>query len=167
MSTRSRIYLVLNAEDKGTTQKFELSKLPEGKKFNVGDRSLTSKEFYVGPEIAIPENANFISIYHHWDGYPEGVGQTLLTEFNDYAKILNLMLAGDYSTINGEEACAYNAWRGEDTEPLFETEQNPHNYEEYCYLFKEGSWYVLGDDIEDWTLVSEVLKENAEEETKA
>ena len=40
------------------------------------------------------------SIYVHWDGYPSGVGQTLLNHYTDQSKIEGLMALGDLSQLS-------------------------------------------------------------------
>jgi hypothetical protein len=42
------------------------------------------------------------AIYCHWDGYLEGVGDTLLKHYNDTYKVLDLLELGDISSL-GEE----------------------------------------------------------------
>jgi hypothetical protein len=40
------------------------------------------------------------AIYCHWDGYLEGVGQTLVKHYNDTYKVLDLIEMGDASSID-------------------------------------------------------------------
>ena len=44
----------------------------------------------------------FKTVYCHWDGYPEGVGQTLLDHYNEYSKIEELINNGDMSSLREE-----------------------------------------------------------------
>ena len=73
-----------------------------------------------GGEVELHETTiehSYLSNYHHWDGYVEGLGETLQTKYNDYDKALNLMLFGGASTINGDKTVTfYNSWRGEEKE---------------------------------------------------
>ena len=39
------------------------------------------------------------AIYCHWDGYPEGVGQTLLDNYQDVSKVKQLISLGDLSSL--------------------------------------------------------------------
>ena len=50
------------------------------------------------------ENADgtITSIYCHWDGYPEGVGQTLADHYTDPTKIDQLLALGDLSILDAE-----------------------------------------------------------------
>ena len=160
MATRSYIAVVIKTEDKGRVITPDLVLLGKGICSNLKEP--------VFHNTTLEQGANVISIYHHWDGYPTGVGATLLEEFNDYEKVLNLMSFGDASTINGVDATFYNSWRtGEDwsfTQPKqFENEDTfTENFKddvfiEYLYLFKDGEWYVKEQykDNSDWVKLAE------------
>jgi hypothetical protein len=166
MSTRSNIYLKLKDKSKGKTIKFNFSKLPRGN----GERH-AELEFPIN-DVTIPQDAEYIGVYHHWDGYITGVGKTLLESYTDYGTILNLLIMGDISTINGG-VISYQGWRNEDTPPQFinkstkfghwiwneekqcgevkkfemcnaEGELDPKAAvcEEYAYLFDGKKWWV-------------------------
>lgn len=54
-----------------------------------------------------------MSVYCHWDGYPAGVGRTLLDYYNDEGRVKHLVSLGDLSYVGqfidpGEYAKAYN-----------------------------------------------------------
>lgn len=40
-----------------------------------------------------------MSVYCHWDGYPEGVGRTLLDYYNDESRVKSLVSLGDLSYV--------------------------------------------------------------------
>ena len=131
MATRSNIAIILKEEDKERVFS-ELNEILEE----------TENNFRYGVD-----NGNVLQIYCHWDGYPEGVGQDLLKDFNSYDKALELILEGDHST-------PYEPYtgRGEDwvsNRPDQRTE--PICYEEYLYVFKDGEWKMPteNDDYED------------------
>lgn len=42
------------------------------------------------------------AIYCHWDGYPQGVGRTLVKHYTDPVKIDQLMMLGDLSVLGSE-----------------------------------------------------------------
>ena len=107
MSTRSNIYLKLKSETKGKTLKFDFDKLPRGNGEIHGELEFPIKD------VTIPQDAEYIGVYHHWDGYITGLGQTLLESYTDYDTILNMLIMGDLSTINGGVA-SYQGWRNED-----------------------------------------------------
>lgn len=145
MSTRSNIYLKLNNESKGQTIKLDKTKLP----------SPLVNDVFETPDLTIPQDANFIGVYHHWDGYVTGVGKTLFENYKDYETILNLLVLGDFSTINGD-ITAYHAWRNENTPPKFYTDKTLSAKkavrEEYAYLFDGKKWkvaYFKWDDETD------------------
>ena len=97
-----------------------------------------------------------LEIYHHWDGYPENLGKTLLEQYNDYDTILNLLLGGDASTINNNHVCQYCAWRGEDWEYVKPKQlDKPSFNEEYLYKFENGVWTV---DVETTVINSDTRK---------
>ena len=114
------------------------------------------------PEVEIPEaeiekvpavklDGKYIGIYHHWDGYPEGVGDTLVKRFNTYEDALNLLLYGDESSINSSVCIIPYILRGGGYKKAEDTP--PHMYDripanlgvthcaEFVYLFKDGEWY--------------------------
>lgn len=155
MATRSNICLVLNKEDIGKVMKFDETKLPKG--VTCDDEFLKNVE-----EVTLEKPV--LEIYHHWEGYPECLGKTLLKQYNDYNTILNLLLGGDASSINGD-VCQYCAWRGEEWESVKPTQlDKPVLNEEYLYKFEDGVWYFRDDyENEDWTNLEEYLntpKEN-------
>lgn len=150
MATRSNICLVLNKEDIGKVVKFDQTKLPKGVKCDNKFMDKIKEVTLVKPVL---------EIYHHWDGYPEGVGETLVKQYNEYNTILNLLLGGDASSINGDNVCQYCAWRGEDWGSVKPRQlDNPVLNEEYLYKFENGTWYFRDDyENEDWTNLEEYL----------
>lgn len=152
MATRSTICLVLKKEDIGKTMKFDLAKLPKDYAYEL------CKEVRKFHEVELTKP--ILEIYHHWDGYPEGVGLTLLTYFNDYDTILNLLLGGDASSIN-DGVCQYYAWRKEDWDRV-----KPKGVdtavcsEDYVYKFEDGVWTFKGYDDKDWIDLKTYLAEN-------
>lgn len=159
MATRSFIGVVVNPQDNGKTISPSLELL--GKDI---ESHLEKVEFH---DTVIEDSTKVIRIYHHWDGYPDGVGKTLLEEFNSYDKAINLIAFGDASDINGTNAVFYNSWReGEDwktTMPRQYTSEQAYEdscNEDYAYLFKDGKWYVKNcwsDEDTDWKELTEAL----------
>lgn len=126
MATRSNIAIILKEEDKARVFA-ELNERLE----KVGER------FRYGVD-----NGNTLQIYCHWDGYPEGVGQDLLNDFNSYDEALKLILKGDHSTpyesyISGGEDWVSNR-------P--EQRTQPGCLEAYLYVFKDGEWKMPTED---------------------
>lgn len=132
MATRSNICLVLNKEDIGKVMKFDETKLP--KNVTCDNEFLNMVE-----EVTL--------------------GKTLLEQYNDYNIILNLLLGGDASSINGDNVCQYCAWRGEDWKSVKPKQlDKPTLNEEYLYKFEDGIRYFKDDyESEDWTNLEEYL----------
>lgn len=100
MSTRATITLKIKDEDLNQIKKFDVDKLPKGV-YYADDCIEDLKE--------VKLDKPYITIYHHFNGYPEGLGLTLYKKFNDYDKILNIILGGDASSINGDKIIQYCA----------------------------------------------------------
>lgn len=105
------------------------------------------------------------SIYCHFDGYPEGVGQKLQDHYLDREKVAALIELGAISFLEKEVAptgphsfdspqpgvvVAYHRDRGEDPiDPRVDASVADFfdsDIEQYGYLFTdEGEWLVKGD----------------------
>ena len=88
------------------------------------------------------------SIYCHFDGYLDGVGQTLLDHYSDSDKLNQLLDLGDLSSLGPQldgDTEAYARDRGE-TGVEAETSANFEEFlklqESYIYLFSDGRWYT-------------------------
>ena len=98
-----------------------------------------------------------LSVYHHWDGYPEWLGVTLNKKFNTREKIEELIDGGDMSCCDSDNTWDYNeklevsrplyySERGEDTPPKIAEsfteflDQAENCCGEYAYLFNNGEW---------------------------
>lgn len=46
------------------------------------------------------ETKKYQTIYQHWDGYPEGLGKTLVNHYQDENKIKEMISLGHASSIN-------------------------------------------------------------------
>ena len=66
--------------------------------------------------ILLPDDS-ILSVYHHWDGYPEWLGVTLKEHFNTYEKASELIDGGNMGSCYSDNE--YNAETGEyeKTEP--------------------------------------------------
>ena len=116
----------------------------------MGTRSLIAKK----------EKNGYFAIYCHWDGYPEGVGKTLMRHYTDAKKVDALLDLGDISSLGEEigkkhnfdkrpagQTNAYGRDRGEtETEKSFEPTlkdllkaANGRDCE-YIYIFSKGKW---------------------------
>ena len=95
--------------------------------------------------IGIQLNDNSVlSVYHHWDGYPEWLGRILKTHYNTKEKVADLIDGGDMSSCwadeiwgkklpQGEYAPEYYSARGEDCPPRYDQTRDEFlsNGEEY------------------------------------
>ena len=110
--------------------------------------------------IQLPDGS-ILSVYCHWDGYPEFNGVKLVENFNSYEKASELIDGGDISCLwtnagwNNETLPVtgplYYSSRGDVTEPRLDETLDEYlsNGEEYAYLFANGEWvcYNLKDGI--------------------
>ena len=88
MSTTSSIWIKVKPEDFGKTISFNKEIHPlELDEFNVAPPTFKIKEKH-NPVL-------YLGVYCHSDGYPSGVGATLLKHFDTYEKVLNLVSLGD------------------------------------------------------------------------
>lgn len=90
--------------------------------------------------IELPAGA-IVSAYHHWDGYPSGLGRKLVKKFNTEESVRELIDDGDMSSIG----VPYSD-RGEDCPPSLSDNFQQFIQEtencggEYAYLFKNSEW---------------------------
>jgi hypothetical protein len=84
-----------------------------------------------------------LSVYHHWDGYPEWLGRILKTHYNTKEKVAELIDGGDMSVAwNDSNEPEYYSARGEDCPPRLDANKYDYlaNGEEYAYLFVNDEW---------------------------
>ncbi len=109
-----------------------------------------------------------LSVYHHWDGYPQWLGVMLQTNYNTREKIAELLdgvnmscLASDTDWDRNEcepHVLYYNA-RGENTEPRLDLNVDDYfaDGEEYAYIFtldhKWECYEVSRDRDDDWNVI--------------
>ena len=111
----------------------------------------------VGLELS---DGSILSIYSHYDNYPEWAGRILRTHYNTREKVSSLIDGGDVSCLwtnagwNNETLPVtgplYYSSRGEDCPPCLDKDLNEYlsNGEEYAYLFANGEWVCY--DTRDW-----------------
>ena len=110
---------------------------------------------------------SILSVYHHWDGYPQWLGVTLNAKFNTFEQVAELIDGGDMSSCDsnddwdrkelGETAPLYYNDRGEKTEPRLDLNfddyvNNANACEEFVYVFTEDSkWecYSISHSYDD------------------
>ena len=92
-----------------------------------------------------------LSVYHHWDGYPQWLGVHLVKNYTTKAQVAELLDGGDISCIDSDTDWSlekvdnhvqYYNDRGEKTEPRLDLsiEDYLDNGEEYAYLFEDNEW---------------------------
>ena len=100
------------------------------------------------------KNGSVLSVYHHWDGYPEWLGRILNTHYNSRSLAEELIDGGDMSSCwtdsrwddsaDGSYGPEYYSQRGEDCPPRLDKDLCeyllPNNSEEYAYVFRNGEW---------------------------
>ena len=97
----------------------------------------------IGLQLA---DGNILSVYHHWDGYPQWLGVTLNEKFNTREKVAELIDGGDISCCDSdsdwnlnkvENHVQYYNDRGDNTEPRLDSNFDEYvkNGEEYAYVF--------------------------------
>jgi hypothetical protein len=104
---------------------------------------------------------SILSIYCHWDGYPEFNGVKLVEHFNSYEKAAELIDLGDISCLwtnagwNNETLpevgpLPYSA-RGEDCPPRLDKNLSEflQNGEEYGYVYTQEEGWLCYDTC-DW-----------------
>ena len=99
------------------------------------------------------KNGSILSVYHHWDGYPEWLGRILKTHYNGKSLASELIDGGDMSScwtderwddtgVEGVYGPQYYSQRGEDCPPRLD--KNTKVFlafgEEYSYIFRNGEW---------------------------
>lgn len=109
--------------------------------------------------IELPDHS-VLSVYCHWDGYPEHNGRILVKDYQDREKVQELIDGGGMSSLQTSRdwdnqdlepaRTLYYSERGEEVPPVhssFEKFVGAHSCEEYAYLYDlEGNWkcYVAG-----------------------
>ena len=112
---------------------------------------------------------SILSVYHHWDGYPEWLGRILNTHYNTKEKVADLIDGGDMSCCwtkdrwTGKQVAAYvnenieaaeygpqyYAQRGEDCPPRYDESifdfLDKDNNEEYAYVWTVNNKWVAFD----------------------
>ena len=109
------------------------------------------------------KNGSVLSVYHHWDGYPEWLGRILNTHYNTRAKAAELIDGGDMSTCwNEENQPEYYSARGENCLPRLDADLCeyllPDNSEEFAYVFRNGEWVCYNMNQYDDSKLPEIVE---------
>ena len=119
------------------------------------------------------KNGSVLSVYHHWDGYPEWLGRILTTHYNARSLAAELIDGGDMSScwtddrwndtgVKGVYGPQYYSQRGEDCPPRLDADLAeyllPNNSEEYAYVFRNGEWVCYNMHQFDDSKLPEVVE---------
>lgn len=94
--------------------------------------------------IGVAVDGGFNVIYNHWDGYPEGVGVELVTDFNNQDAVNALMEKGDGSTLTesykarGETNVDMHFFKG--TRAGFCRHARNDYWGEFVYIWENDVW---------------------------
>lgn len=131
-----------------------------------------------------------VSVYNHSDGYPSYVGRILMEHYNTPEKITRLLRLGDISALGTEPVDCPEMW--DSKSPIYQAVNSLSVWnvcrtyrgrgeegceakisdsaremiedlgEEYCYLYKDGKWFVIditeNDDVR-YTPVEDAIRE--------
>lgn len=116
MSRRANIYVKLSEEDIGKMLSFN-PKLIDGEILQMdsfGYRKISQKEIEnVYKNGAIEAKSYYISCYLHFGNILTGIGKVLIKKYNTYEKALNLVLAGNLSSVTENNIVPYCLRRSE------------------------------------------------------
>ena len=119
-------------------------------------------------------DGSILSVYHHWDGYPQWLGKTLVEHYNTQELVSELVDGGDMSCCYSDEifgkklpegtfAPEYYSARGEDCPPRLDKDLFEYlsNGEEYAYVWEEGFWtcydlHQFGDEAPEVVEIPQV-----------
>jgi hypothetical protein len=120
--------------------------------------------------IQLPDDS-ILSVYHHYDGYPEWLGMILKTHYNTKDKVSELIDGGDMSSAwtncgwqnetRSETGPMYYSERGENLPPRLDQDLCefllPDNSEEFAYVFRNGEWVCYNMNQFDDTKLPEIV----------
>ena len=123
----------------------------------------------IGLELS---DGSILSVYHHWDGYPEWLGRILNTHYNSRSLAEELIDGGDMSSCwtdsrwddsaDGSYGPEYYSQRGEDCPPRLDSDLCeyllPENSEEYAYIFRNGEWVCYNMHQFDDSKLPEIIE---------
>lgn len=94
-----------------------------------------------------PETEKFHTIYNHFDGSVDSLGQTLLSDYTDRDAVRNLIGSGD-CRYPGDPYRGYDGEKWEDIKPIVSDSISEIPMNDYNYIYcADGTWrYFKGDD---------------------
>jgi hypothetical protein len=107
------------------------------------------------------KDGSVLSVYHHWDGYPEWLGRVLKTHYNAKSLVEELIDGGDMSScwtderwdnngVKGVYGPQYYSQRGEDIPPRLDKDLAEYlqNGEEFAYVYTQSGDWLCYDTCE-------------------
>ena len=113
---------------------------------------------------------SILSVYHHWDGYPEWLGRILKTHYTDKDQVSELIDGGDMSSCwtncgwqnetRPETGPQYYSERGEDCPPRLDDNvvEFLSDGEEFAYIFRNGEWICYNMNQFDDNKLPEIVE---------
>jgi hypothetical protein len=130
--------------------------------------------------ILLPDDS-ILSVYHHWDGYPEWLGATLVEHYNTYEKASELIDGGNMSSCYSdneydEEKQEFvkcdprpEYYGGDDEAPIlsknFDEFTRIDCWQEYSYVFVKDRWvaYSINQKFDkDYNNITKVIVKEVE-----
>ena len=130
--------------------------------------------------ILLPDDS-ILSVYHHWDGYPEWLGVTLVEHYNTYEKASELIDGGNMSS------CYSDNEYDDETQEFVKRDPRPEYYggdeeapilsknfdeftridcwQEYSYVFVKDRWvaYSINQKFDkDYNNITKVIVKEVE-----
>ena len=130
--------------------------------------------------ILLPDDS-ILSVYHHWDGYPEWLGVTLEEHYNTYEKASELIDGGNMSSCYSDNEYDDETqefvkrdprpeyYGGDDEAPIlsknFDEFTRIDCWQEYSYVFVKDRW--VADSInqkfdKDYNNITKVIVKEVE-----
>lgn len=102
------------------------------------------------------DDGSFEVIYGQWDGYVEGVGTTLVLNYNTEEAVEKLIANGDFSVL-GDDIYSTEFYHRDKGEPFdisksfkckdqIEVTEAADNIE-YFYVFEDGEWFYYNQGM--------------------
>ena len=116
--------------------------------------------------IGVKVGNEYRTVYCHLDGYPSGVGVTLLNYYNSQELAEELVKEGDIVSLGKACSCqkehshkneidGYTVYYGRDLgekgTKYITSEERPKLEEDFLYIFENGKWFVSSIYFEDQT----------------
>jgi hypothetical protein len=90
------------------------------------------------------KDGSVLSVYHHWDGYPEWLGRILNTHYNTRQQVSELIDGGDMSCCWTDER-----WDDSGVKGVYGPQYYSQRGEEFAYVYTQsGDWLCY--DTCDW-----------------